>query len=348
MLPLLAIWTGCSALPGGAPGPGPGKDSARFTIRAFSDPTSKAGDEDILRMAVWVYSSAAGMMAGEAAEAFACDEGSSVTLDCKAGSKYIFTLVNYPSRLSDGTAPDSGWEFSPLDEYALLEDMTTDGILMRGSLSNVSVTDGGSRTVTVSRSVAKVSVDRITNALEEAPWAGMDVTLEAMYLLNGIGRVPLAAAATTSSIGDYYSCSAMYDPAIGPYPDFGQLSIPSLGQLSWSTVIPPGGYASPEGELYTGPNPCYSDYCTPLDELERLSDWTLRRTRLVLECIIGGYTCYYPVNLPPVSENSWCRITEVRLKHFGSLSPDVPLRFTAAEISSSVLSWDGTSINETI
>ncbi len=348
MIPLMAACVGTSMPPQETL---PSGEKARITVRAELPGRTKAGFDDaaIKNVAVWIYADAARFDSGQA-ESFAFGSGPAIQLDCSSGRKWVFVLVNLPEHLihrddlldAANLAPDwrNGW--------LNLSDMAESGVLMRGQAKNVQVVDGSSLGVNVTRSIAKVSVEKISLQMQDAGYTGQSLTLHGMYLINGVARVPLKAAAAQTTVSDYYNCSARYSPTVGPYPDFGQQEAPSLAADDTGLTLADRTSRSLTTVLYTGPNPATSEVSWNREQLSGSATWEPRRTRLVLECSIGGRRCYYPVTLPVLQENNWYRIREIILKHFGTDSPDVPLRFETVTVIGTRRDWDGTDIDEII
>lgn len=140
----------------------------------------------------------------------------------------------------------------------------------------------------------------------------------------------------------------MYSPAVGPFPDFGQMEAPGCAFASVDRTVPLDGSISTDVALYTGQNRIGSMLSTSLSDLMEATSWSVRRSKLVLECTLGGYTCYYPVSLPVLRTNSRYRIREIVIKHYGSDSPDSPVSFADILVDGKIVSWDGGYINETI
>lgn len=342
----LALASACTSDP--VPPPEP---RARITLTVQSGPTAKApGESDIRNVSAWLYANQAAYQNGLPAEAFARADGTRLVVDTKQGSKYLVVLANYPDpgfNLSDPLDPDN-LRHPIRTETCTLDQMESEGFLMRGLPGQTTIADGRALTVNVVRSIAKVTVEKISNNLTEPGWSGYPVQLSRVFLLNGVGRVIAGIGSSTPGIGDYFNCSARYSPAAGPYPDFGQMEAPALAEASPEVSIPAQGNYTRPITLYTAPNPATASPETSLDALMGADGWTPRRSRLVLECIINGCRCYYPILLPILKENTCYRITEIRLNHFGSDSPDIPVRFVSMMVSAQVTDWDGRTIDETI
>lgn len=69
-------------------------------------------------------------------------------------------------------------------------------------------------------------------------------------------------------------------------------------------------------------------YCYPSDGVH-----------LVLEGILDGYTCYYPIPLPPL-EASACLILDLTLQRMGSPSPDIPVQSGMVLMETQTLPWE--------
>ncbi|MBR1871914.1 MAG: hypothetical protein IJ795_01750 [Bacteroidales bacterium] len=326
--------------------------TVRITAIATPGTKSVPGETQIGSMAAWIYSSRAAYDQGLAAESFAFSQGNSVTLDCTRGSKLAVVVTNLPQSQFNTSQPlapaNLGYDLKSA-RYSL-ESMMDNGFLMHGSLAFSSDQESADLPVVVTRAVCKVSLGSVRNSLQEKGWAGKDVQVEDLFLVNGVSGAfpdPFMAGAQPS-VGDFFWCSAKYSPRSGPYPDFGQDEGPECAQAEVSGTISPGMSMSIDAALYCCPNPTEDDTQTLSGDLLVAAAWAPRHTRLVLQCSIDGHRCYYPVTLPALEENVWYKIEELVIKHFGTDSPDAPLSFTDVGITAHFGGWDGLSINETL
>ena len=341
---LLAV--ACTAAPQDAPSPA----KKTVTVRACPVSTKAGPDEStVSTIDVWIYESTSAFLAGDPAIAFSHGSGRSLTVEYSTGDEYLFVAANLPTYMLDTSDMFSATNlgFDIRGTFFTLDDMSSQ-MVMSGSGILSDVEDLGVALIFVSRLVSKVSVTKVTNRIEEGFWAGKSVTLTGMYIINGVGRIPLRNSGFTPTVSDFFNCSCVYSPSVGPFPDFGQMEMQSLAAASPGVTIAYGDSYSPTDVLYTGPNSITRNLSTTLPELMEATSWTTRRSRLVLQCSIEGKTCYYPILLPALYANRWYRYSEIILKHFGSDSPDTPVSFSQVSLLGETVGWDGETITETI
>ena len=345
---LLAV--ACSVRP--VPEASPSPSDKTVTVKAFCTSTKTGPDEStVSTIDVWMYGNLAAFQSGNPAISHSRADGTSLTIEYDTGDEYLVVVANLPSHLidvSDMFSP-ANLAFDIPGTLISLDDMS-DEMVMSGAGDLSDAEDYGEVYIYVSRLVSKISVTKVTNRIEESPWAGKSVTLTGMYIINGVGRMPLRStgAGYTPSVSDFFNCSCMYSPSVGPFPDFGQMEIQSLATASVGATIGYGDSFYPDVILYTGPNQTTSTVSTNLSDLMGATSWTTRRSRIVLQCSIDGKTCYYPILLPALYANRWYRYSEIILKHFGSDSPDTPVEFTQVWVAGETVGWDGEIISETI
>ncbi|MBR6246246.1 MAG: hypothetical protein IKR15_02660 [Bacteroidales bacterium] len=332
--------------------PGQEHCGRKVTIHAVAAEGTKALDENAVQsVAVWLFDNLNAYRNGLAAKWFCYSSGTSLTAEYDSEQNVAVVVANLPEYLIDVDNPMSAANLSfDIRNTALTLDVMTDALVMSGLSELSDVDDLGEAMVIVSRRVSKITVEKVTNRIEETAWASKPLTLRSAYVINGVGRIPIRPddSAFTPSVGDFFSCSCMYSPAVGPFPDFGQMEAPGCAFASVDRTVPLGGSISTDVTLYTGQNRIGSMLSTSLSDLMESTSWSVRRSKLVLECSLGGYTCYYPVSLPALRTNSRYRIREIVIKHYGSDSPDSPVSFADILVDGEIVSWDGGYINETI
>lgn len=320
----------------------PALQARTLEIVAACSQESKAGpDENLINsLSVWMFDNYSSYMAGEEAICYSYGTGRSLTMEYRTGEEFVVVITNIPR--SD-EAFDIRGSFITLDEMS-------DNMVMSGGGGISDGVDFGTEVIYVSRIISKVSISKITNMMEDGAYAGMPVTVGSIYIINGVGRIPVRPGSGdyVPSVNDFFNCSCMYSPSVGPYPDFGQMDMQSLAAAELNVQIPYGQSITPSDVLYTGPNRVTSGIETSLEALMSSTSWAPRRSRLVVECSVAGSTCYYSIRLPSLSGNSWYKIRELIIKSFGSYSPDTDIHYAQVVVESTVVGWNGESISEII
>lgn len=275
--------------------------------------TGESGEGAVADLQVFVFDESGAL------EAYGHTASSSLTLNCYPGSKKAVALVNAPS-YSEITS------YSGLTaKLSSLTDNAVGRLVMEGE-TDVRLTSSTSVTVPVSRIAAKITLKSVVNAMELEYHRKQTFALTSVYLINVAGdREYLGDSAPTQ----WYN-KMKYESAS---PSFLWQSLNGK-VLSYSGTHDDGNYF----------------YCYPNHTEEDFNDgsWKPRHTRLVVEATLGGNTCYYPVTLPEVDQNTAYEIS-LTVTRPGSDSPDDPVDTHSAEFKIKVVDWiDGGDINETI
>ena len=208
-----------------------------------------------------------------------------------------------------------------------LTDCTASHFVMAGFQAGVEVTAtaGTPVEVDVTRFAAKVSIEKITNAIASSPWNTMSMTIKGIYLINAVGGpAPL--------FGSTYSPTEWYN----------KMQYVSGAANSWL-------YESMSAALTNGSshNTAHTFYCFPNNATGDANGgtWSPRQTRLVVEVQLGSSnTFYYPVTINGISRNTAYTIRELKITRTGSSSPDYPVNIGQFGLDITVSSWGTTDL----
>lgn len=228
-----------------------------------------------------------------------------------AGSWTAYAVVNPPASFRPETFLDQA-DLEAME--ADLRDNAPGRLLMAGSLNfPIPVPGDGTQTIGVDRLVCRAGVQKITTAFTDPVLASLPFTLKSLFLTNCYGKAILGRDMDESllSAGSVYWYNRMgfsSDPGVDAL----------LSDRDIDTVISPSSPYRQAHWFYCYPNPVVTD--------SRGGEWSVRRTRLVLEAEIGGHTCYYSVTLPPMERNRTYLIEEAIIRTMGSGDPeeDIP------------------------
>ena len=273
---------------------------------------ASSSDEDrILDSQVFVFGT------GGVLEAYAKDDATTLTLGVAAGTKNIYALVNAPdlSRISS--------EKELVSYETILSDNQTDKFVMFGALLDEPVSSSrGSKTVHVSRVVAKVILQGIRRQFSSPSLAAKSFTVDAVYLTGVAGNAILDNARLQ---GGEPSRRIWYNK---------QQYVP--GECS-SLLFDAVGQALANGEELSTVH-CFYPYPNP--------DKT---TMLVIEATLGGEKTYYPVYLPALQSNRVYIISNFTLTRKGSDKPWQPVEDDQVTFSIVPEQWQaGATWSETI
>lgn len=275
--------------------------------------TGESGEDAVADLQVFVFDGSGNL------EAYGHAAASSLTLSCYPGSKKAVALVNAPG-YRDITS------YSGLvAKLSLLTDNAVGRLVMEGE-TDVRLTTSSSVTVPVTRIAAKITLKSVVNAMELEFHRQQTFALTSVYLINVAGdRKYLSDSAPEK----WYN-KMKYESGS-----------PSFLWQSLNGKVLDYDAAHSDGNYF---------YCYPNHTEEDFNEgsWKPRHTRLVVEATLGGTTCYYPVTLPEVDQNTAYEIS-LTVTRPGSDSPDDPVDTHSAEFKINVVDWiDGGDINETI
>lgn len=254
-------------------------------------------------------------------DAYASGSGTFMNLDCTAGDKKFIALANAPDM--SGVASESALQAarSELDENSL------EGFVMSGSVSETISEISEEVEISVTRLVARISVQKITNALSAPAYSDTDIKLTGIYLSNVAGDRQYLSSGTTT----------LWLNRLGA-----QTDVPSLlhsGGISYNIE---NGSSYPTAHYF---------YCYPNSTAQDSDDeiWSPRYTRLVIVTEIGGKTYYYPVSIGNIESNHLYDIENVQITRLGSDSPEFPVEVGSLALTIKVTDWQtGSSTNITI
>ncbi len=282
--------------------------------------TANTGDDQVKTLQVFVFGE------GHRLEAYKSDTGvKSLKLGVFSGSKIIHALVN---------APAITGIFDYEDFYKTVSKLTDNSIgnfVMEG-WKNVTVGNTGlSETINVKRIAAKISLMKIENQLEGV-YGASKLELSRVYLIN------VAADRTYSSFGNTCPVAEIWLNKQGFVEADGvkDLTCDVMTEVELSKSEP---YVV-KHSFYCYPNQVVRDNSDP--------EWSIRKTRLVIEVKIDGKLYYYPITINAHSQNTEYKVS-LKITRPGSLNPDIPYNPESASVSVKVQDWDqGTAVDETI
>lgn len=234
------------------------------------------------------------------------DYGSDISLTISPGAKTVWALVNAPLESGPASLDDFPVTSTPLSAN------TPSNLVMSG-YAGVTVTGNDDITVNVRHIAAKVVLDKITRSFENAAYAGIPMTLTAIYMSN------VAAVSDYDVTGAEPSEWICKKGILADPPVCANLLVdaPLNGDLG-------------EGKTYSTVHTFYV-YPNPTGEDSDAEEWCARKTRLVLKCDYNGRVCYYPITIPGsgpesnadvIERNKVYHITALTLTRPGSTDPD--------------------------
>lgn len=313
---LAALLSSCNKEPGFTPAPGE-KEYVTLSVNVGAETkagsTTQTQDNTVNSVQVFIFD------ASGAFETKASGTATSLDIKCVTGAKKIVALVNAP------VATPASYS-ALMSTVSNLSDNALSSFVMVGEASKTVTASDNTVTISVKRLVAKVSINKITNAM-----TGINATkafvVKKVYLINVAANTTYALGAPTDWLNKIKWATSSSDALLYDTVASGTVANGS----SYSTVH----------SFFPYPNPTTSD--------NQNSTWSARHTRLVVEATLGGEAVYYPITLPVLERNKTYTITELTIKVPGSEDPDKPVEKEAASFTISVSDWEnGSNISQEI
>ena len=257
--------------------------------------------------------------------------GGSLQLDINPGQKTIVAVGNISSKCNPGDLDD-------LQEmYYNLTSNSTNKLIMSQSVQR-NIKTSGVINLGLERLACKVIIDKIVRDFSEPAYDEIPLTVKSIYLSNVVSLCNLNAVSPGTG-GSFIVQKGVV----------GNLDAAAKALLvddNLNEILLDGDSYEETHTFYAFPNSVTSDYFGGPDFLPR-------RTRLVVECEYNGQTCYYPITLPGLVNNSRgtlernkiYRITTLTLTRPGAPNPDIPTgevsSLQTCSFSISVESWNG-------
>lgn len=271
-------------------------------------------EDKISDLQVFVFDKESGIL-----EAYGNGSTATLKITCVPGNKEIVALVNAPSLAGIASLSELQGKKSALGDNA------SGKLVMSGQMTRQLTPSDNAVTVNVSRLAAKVTLLNIKNQMSLEVNKDKEFVVTAVYMINAAGDRAYLSSSTPEV---WYN------------------------KMKYEAGCPNFLYDAPKATLGVGQ--VYSTqhhfYCYPNMTTTDANDgtWSARKTRLVVEATLGGETCYYPVTMSNLAQNTSYTVA-LTVTRPGSSSPDIPISTNEATFSVNVKNWtDGVDYNETI
>ena len=272
--------------------------------------------------------------------------GNGIIAVCAANESKIFAAGNLAGQSA---------ETAPLTDTvtANLALMTPGRITCSAALDRVLLPGTNEFEIVTPRDICKISLEKVENRIAEGAYAGKAIMVEKVFIINGIGRYRIFGGAAASrfspTAGRWWFCPSGADARSWESQGTeGFMTAPDMSYATPQRNVPYEGTVSFDTDVYTCPNTTSTDaWCGSTADLVA-ADWTPRKTRLVLQCLIDGHRCYYPLTIDNLMANCHYVIRKLVITRFGTDFPDQPYDFTAGAASVAIKDWDGRLISEII
>ena len=225
--------------------------------------------------------------------------GSQISLSVIPGEKTVWAVVNAPV-ISGITS---------LEQFPLAQSNLSDNapaaLVMSGSYTTT-VMQSSSIDVTVKHIAAKVVLDKITRSFTDPHLVAVPMTLKRIYMSNVAAESNYGC---TGVIPQQWICK---QGVLASQPQLADLLLDDNlnGDLS-------------EGKTYNTAHTFYV-YPNPVEEDSVDDEWSVRKTRLVLQCDYNGRTCYYPITIPGQGYSGVSTIDRNKVYHISGLTLTAP------------------------
>ena len=246
---------------------------------------------------------------GRLAESGISDSGAAIKKTLDAGDYTAFAVVNPPASFRIDRYPTL--ELLTGAESAL-RDNSPGRLVMTGSRTvRVPVPDGSVQRIGVDRLVCKAGIRKISVRFTDPTLAAQPFVLKGLYLTNCYGS---SRYGTDWSITDILSAESRWYNRMGFRSNADVDAL--LAETGIDALITADKPYTQGHAFYFYPNPL------PEEVDSRSGTWIRRRTRLVIEALIGDRTYYYAITLPASQRNKTYIIEEAIIRKPGSLDPE--------------------------
>lgn len=269
------------------------------------------------------------------------DSGSSTSTSVSVsyGVKRVWAVVNGPDL--SGIASESALQAR---EVTLGDNSTTAsvGFVMAGATSCTVSSGTEAVSISVSRLVSRIALQKITNRL---PAAYGPVTVERVILTNVVGNQNICG---TAEAGRWHNLGGRKDGATSSDQIIDGTTTPAAyPELTFRSV---GSQVKNGGSLT--PAAPYLFYCYPNSSKSESEGYEPgmgeRKTRLVVVATVAGIRYYYPVTVDTPERNKTYTI-ELTIAGLGSADPERPVVKGSISAAISVQGWSaGASYEEII
>lgn len=315
-------------------------------------------------LAVWIISG------GDTTFASGVEKGIAVT--CRADRAKIFAACQVIGSAADDLAGEASgipWPDASvpprLDTVSAdLNAMTSDRICCTGTMEKQLAPGQNDIELFMQRSICKLELGKVENRLSEGAYTGQTIILEKVFIINGVGRQRLFGGGGSgffkpvsgrwwfrpSGLGTdtEWGNNLQVDASRIVAADEGYTEAPLLSISTPDVQIPYGKTETLNIELFTGPNNVTEDSWWNGQTDMFHGQWTPRKTRLVLQCLIGGLRCFFPLTFDNLEANYIYSVKRLIITRFGTESPDLPFDFGNEGASISIQKWDVMGISEII
>lgn len=296
---------------------------------------------DLSSLAVWIYTGKD--------TTFVSALGNGLVATCAADEAKIFAAGNLAGMATGDVA------IHPRADTvtANLSLMTPETITCSAYIEHAVASGTNEIELSIPRDICKISLQKVENRITEGAYAGKTLRVEKIFLINGIGRYRIfsspASASFAPSAGRWWFCpSGVAAENWGSSGTEGFMAAPDMSYATPECDVAYEASVTFNTDVYTCPNDTETDAWAASAEDLHAADWAPRKTRLVLQCLIDGHRCYYPLTIDSPEANCHYIIRRLVITRFGTDFPDQPYDFTTGTASITIADWSFRPISEII
>lgn len=245
------------------------------------------------------------------------EEGDQLELECTIGERRFVAVANGPS-IAAATSPDDALKIA---SQAALTDNYLDSFVMAGELTKT-ISPDDAVLIPVRRQLAQLAIKKISVAWKEEALKTADFKITDIFILNASGEVKEGAVTTWYNAHEFK----------------GEQNKWLHGGLD--LTMADGDVYETEHRFFTCPNP------TDVDTFGE--EWSPRHTRLVVQALLNGKVCYYPMTFGVIESNKTYIITGLTITVPGIDSPDGKIEKGNLDCTVEVIDWETGEVIEEI
>lgn len=250
------------------------------------------------------------------ASGYADDGTTEMEIKCTIGEKKVYVLVNAAEDFTNTVRCESDL----LAQKTRLIENGCENLFMMGDETQSLVGPTSTLTVPVTRLVASVKVEKITNMMEAKAYRGNGLfKVDAIYLTNVVGSWAYDGSTNPQSLADEEWMARLVKE-----------DSPLICDANVNQTVNYEQSMTDTHTFYAFPNNC------AVDESET---WSKRSTMLVVEATLDGVKYYYPCAVGPLERNRQYVISEIIIRRPGSNYPWQAVHKTDATVKVEITQW---------
>lgn len=296
------------------------------TVKTRGHETGSPEDNRIDNIQVFIFRNTGGADNG-ILDASGSASGTTVDLSCTFGPKIVYAVTNAPLITNVSTVNELKAVVTNLSDN-LRENLMTEKFVMVGRVEKNMDFANPALSVEVTRRVSKLTLEAIYFDMSSAYYQNSDIVFRRAYLANAV---------TVAHLDENYT------PVAADYANKGTFTSSSADRLlcfnANEEIDPTDPRYISAIDFYAYPNPSTGNDTS-------MNPWTVRRSRLVIECSFNSEIFYYPIDLPALEANTYYTIERVTITRPGGKDPNKPIEFGDLTYNLTITDWEMTTLTD--